>query len=732
MNVKNDITEKETQKLYRKLLKDCRVVSSDEEMTLIRKSFSLAKNLSEEMPSRFGQQEIMHSLEVAEIVAQEMGLSNTSIIAALLNHYVDNKRLSIEEINKDFGEKIAEITEGLHKISTLDFGKTISHAENLRSLILTLARDVRVILVKIAERLYKMRNLSLYPREEQIRYATETRLIYSPLAHRIGFYTIMSEMEDICMKFLEPKAYQDIEKQLHATKTKRDKFIREFIAPIKKELDKQGLKAEVKGRPKAISSIYRKMKKQKVEFSEVYDKFAIRIILDSKPKNEKSECWKVYSIVTDFYKPNPDRLRDWISLPKSNGYESLHTTVVVPGGEWVEIQIRTRRMNEIAEKGLAAHWKYKGIKGEAGTDEWLLKIRELLENPESDALNVIDDFKLGLDNKEIYVFTPQGDLKKFNEGATVLDFAFDIHTAVGLSCAGARVNGKNVPIRHKLKNGDKVEIIRSKNQKAKMDWLNFVATSKAKSRIKQVLKEEKLKEAENGKEIFRRRVRNWKFEYNDSTVRKVLHHYKYKDAIDLYYDIATEKLDLLEIKNVLSSEDDTQDYQKTTPVEEESVERVIRTAMSESEDFLVIDNKLSGVDYRLGKCCNPIFGDEIFGFVTVSSGITIHRLNCPNAHQLISRYGYRIVKARWAHGDKEHQFLATLRISGVDDLGIVSNISEVISKDLKVNMRSFNLDTSDGLFEGTINVFVKDTNHLEVLQRKLAKVKGVMGVKRLE
>jgi len=472
------------------------------------------------------------------------------------------------------------------------------------------------------------------------------------------------------------------------------------------------------------------MKKQKVDFDEVYDKFAIRIILDTTPGNEKADCWRVYSIITDIYTPNPLRLRDWISMPKSNGYESLHTTVVVPGGEWVEVQIRSRRMDEIAEKGFAAHWKYKGIQGEKGVDEWLSKVRELLENPETDAVNLIDDFKLNLYSREIFVFTPTGDLKKFPEGATVLDFAFDVHTAVGNSCVGAKVNGKNVPIRYLLKNGDKVEILRSKTQKPNLDWLNFVATSKAKSKIKQALKEEKLKEAENGKEILKRRFKNWKIEYHDAHIRKLLNHYKYADAIDLYYDIATEKLDLLEIKDIVTESEKTAD--ERIPVTDDKEEKQLKTVLSEKDDYLVIDNSVTNVEYRLGKCCNPIFGDRIFGFVTIGSGITIHRLNCPNARQLVSKYGYRIINARWRSVEGDRNFPVTLRITGIDDINLVSDISDVITKELKVIMRSISIDTSDGLFEGKITVQVNDTGHLEFLIRRLTKVKGVLSVKRTE
>ncbi len=715
---------------YRALLKDTRKLSGEQELQGVKSSVKLMNDQSEDLPDQWKIPVSIHSLKIARIVSGEIGLGNTSVISALLSGIYSSGKINDKFIIEKYGEKIAEITAGLHKISKIPSNSTHRHAENLRKLILTIGKDVRVILIKIAERLYVMRNLEFLTQEERLKYVSESKYIYSPLAHRLGLYNIMSEMEDISMKYLEPEKYIEIQNKLKATRIKRNRFIKEFIAPLEEQLRKQKLQAEIKGRPKSISSIWRKMKKQNVEFEEVYDKFAIRIILDSKPSSEKSDCWRVYSLVTDVYKPNPDRLRDWISVPKSNGYESLHTTVVVPGGEWVEVQIRTRRMNEIAEKGLAAHWKYKGIKGEAGVDDWLTKIRELLENPDTDALNLIDDFRLSLDNKEIFVFTPKGDLKKFPEGSTILDFAFDIHSQVGSTCVGAKVNGKNVPIRYKLRNGDKIEINRSRNQKTNVDWLNYVVTGKAKSKIKQALKEEKLKEAENGKEILKRRFKNWKLEYKDPYIRKLINHYKYRDAIDLYYDIATEKLDLLEIKNVLTSEDQ-QSEKSPVPVADEDLEKLIKNTVEESSDYLVIDKKLSDVDYKLAKCCNPIFGDKIFGFVTINSGITIHRINCPNAQQLISKYGYRIVRAQWSETKKEHHFLASLRITGTDDIGIVSNISEVISKDLKVNMRSFEMNSADGLFEGTVGVFVNDTEHLEVLQRKILKVKGVISVKRL-
>lgn len=732
MNSLNEQASLEVTKHFKALMRDFRGNSTSEEISLLKEAIEFFKAHPAITFSDVGEKKLIKAISIARIVAGEIGLSSTGVIATLYSEFIDESDFSLQELTEKFGDKIGEIASGLVKIAEIKTDKSNTQSENLRKLILTLSKDVRVILIKIAERLYFMRNLHLLSEEEQIGIVSSTSYIYSPLAHRLGLYNIMSELEDISMSVIEPEAYHDIESKLQVTKLKRNKFIKEFIDPLEKEMSALGIKADIKGRSKSISSIWRKMKKQKVDFEEVYDKFAIRIIVDSPPEREKFDCWRVYSVVTDIYKPNPERLRDWLSIPKSNGYESLHTTVIVPGGEWVEVQIRSLRMNEIAEKGFAAHWKYKGIQGEQGIDEWLAKVRDLLENPDDDALHLLGDLKMGFDTKEIFVFTPDGDLKKFPEGATVLDFAFDIHSAVGSSCIGAKLNGRNVPIRYALKNGDKVEILRSKNQKPNVDWLNFVVTSKAKSKIKLALKEQKLKEAENGKEILKRRFRNWKLEFNDPLVRKLLKHFKLNDAIEMYYGIATGDFDLLEIKDVLFAEEEKTDAGKAVPIEMEVVEKIIRTAQSDQDDYLIIDEKLSGVDYKLGKCCNPIFGDSIFGFVTVSSGITIHRLNCPNAHQLISRYGYRIVKARWTSSEKERQFLATLKVSGIDDLGIISNITEVISKDLRVKMRSFQMDSGDGLFEGTIFLYVRDTSHLQVLVRKLTKVKGVISVQRLD
>jgi len=716
---------------YKDLIRICVDEYDKRSLALVKLSFEFLMQHTEETQEIHGIHLVKFSSGLAQMAVKELGMDAIGVSATLLLHCSELNQLSNSDIASGVGERTATVIQEFLKISDLDTTTNQGQAENMRNLILTLATDFRVILVKIAERLYLMRQMELLEEKEKIELSCESRFIYSPLAHRLGLYNVMSEMEDLSMSILEKKEYDSIAEKLKASTQRRNRFIKEFIKPLEEDMERERFRAEIKGRPKAISSIWRKMKKQKVEFEEVYDKFAIRIIIDTPLKKEKADCWKVYSIITDHYQPNPERLRDWISAPKSNGYESLHTTVVVPGGEWVEVQIRSARMNEIAEKGLAAHWKYKGIKGQAGIDKWIQRVRETLENAEVDASNLMEDLKLSQFSKEIFVFTPNGDLKKFSENATVLDFAFDIHTDVGASCVGARVNGKNVPIRYTLKNGDKVEILRSKNQKPKMDWLNVVVTSKAKGKIKQALKEAKLKEAEHGKEILKRRFRNWKIDFDDTSIRRVIQHFKYRDAIDLYFDVATEKVEVLQIKELLTSNEKPIEI-KAEKIDEDLVGKLVKTASRESGDFLVIDEKLANIDYKLAPCCNPILGDAIFGFVTISSGISIHRTNCPNAQEMLSRYGYRVVKARWNSNDKGAFFPVTLRITGMDDLGIVSNISDVISKDLQVNMRSITIDSNDGMFEGSITLFVKDTQHLEALIRKLKKVKGILNIKRLD
>ncbi len=673
-------------------------------------------------------EEILAAIEVARISVEEIGLGITSVISVFLLRMLQQGRTTLLQIEKGFGKPVAVIVNGLYSTESFN-GQTLApQAENFRNLLLNLAGDVRVILIKIARQLYLMRRIKEFPPDIQIKLAMESNYLYAPLAHRLGFYLIKSEMEDLFLKYTDRKTYDMIAVRLAQKMKDRRQFIQEFIRPVEESLRKLGFNFEIIGRPKSIHSIWNKMVNKGVDFEDIYDLFAIRIIIDSSPGNEKADCWKAYSAVTDIYQPNPQRLRDWISVPKTNGYESLHTTVVGPEGRWVEVQIRTVRMNEIAEKGFAAHWKYKGLESGQGLDEWMGRIREILSTPEPDAKEFLDDFRLSLYSKEIFVFTPRGDLRKFPAGATVLDFAYDIHSDMGSTCTGGKVNGKNVPIRHVLQNGDRVEIMTSKNQTPKMDWLNFVVTSKAKTKIRFKLNEAKVKAAETGKEMLVRRLKNWKIPFSDETVRKLLKAYKLKMAQDLYFKISTEEIDLAEVKDLL---------QEPLPPEKppagaETPEHVVPEAETRKDDFLIIDDYMSNVDYRLAKCCNPIIGDEIFGFITVGEGIKVHRTNCPNAFQLMSRYGYRVVKARWRSGIRESLFTVAIDIEGESDPGILGSISGILSKDLKINLQSFSMDSDEGMFRGRMKLSVKDTTHLESLISRLMSIRGVYRVSRVE
>jgi GTP pyrophosphokinase len=715
---------------YRGLLRGARHLLNDDGVKEVRKAFEIAYNASVNHAPIQDQPYINHCIAIARICIEEIGLGKSSIVCSLLFNLVNDGYLKLEDVKKEFGPQVGHIIDDLTKITSIDTRNTAEQAENYRKLLLSLITDVRVIIIKLAERLQIMRTLESYPDEKHFAIATETLYLFAPLAHRLGLYNLKSELEDISLKYTDPQSYHSISKKLEETASTRNRFIRDFINPIREELNNQGFDFEIKGRLKSVYSIYNKLRKQGVEFEEVYDIFAIRIILNSELKNEKSDCWRVYSVVTDFYQPNPLRMRDWISVPKSNGYESLHTTVVHPSGKWVEVQIRTSRMNEIAEKGLAAHWKYKGGgESDKGLDTWLAKVREVLEAPETEAFDFLDTLKPSLYSKEIFVFTPTGELKKLPTSATVLDYAFDIHSNLGCNCIGAKVNGKSVPIRHELKNGDRVEVLTSKTQKPKSDWLSFVVTSKAKNKIKAFIKEEQQKDAEQGKEILQRRLRNWKIEYNDTTLKKLLKFYKLKTVTDLYAIIADEKADLSEIKEILQEK--TEIPKQLEKIDENQVEKIVKPHNTKSEDYLIIDEKVNNLDYKLAKCCNPIFGDPIFGFVTISEGVKIHRATCPNAEWLLSRYGYRMVQARWTRSDGSALYQAEVKIIGIDDIGIVSRISDVISKDQKVNMRSLNITTNDGMFEGMMTLFVKDTAHLDALTNKLKKIKGILSASRI-
>ncbi len=710
---------------YRKLLRIARPGIDEKDTGMIRDAYRMVEKVCQKRPKYAGKNLLHHTLDIALIVAGEMGLSKTSIIGALLFTIHEEPDYSRDAIEKRFGTQEAVIIEGLAKISQVDTQKTSYQSEKFRKLLLNLASDIRVILIKLAERLADMRVFEVYPAGKRLPVANETLHLYAPLAHRLGLYNIKSELEDLSMKYTNPKEYRFISRKLEETTAIRNRFIKGFSDPLKKILTSAGYAFEIKGRLKSIYSIWLKMKNQSLEFEEVFDLFAIRIILKSKPQREKADCWQVYSFVTDLYQPNPQRLRDWISVPKTNGYESLHTTVVGPGGKWVEVQIRTERMNEIAEKGYAAHWKYKGLKSETAIEEWLMKMREILEIQEHESPDFIDQVKLNLYSDEVFVFTPKGDLIQLPAGSTLLDFAFEIHTEVGSSCVGGKVNNKNVSIRYRLQNGDQISIMTAKTQKPKSDWLNFVVTSKARTKIRQALNEEKYKLAEAGKEIAKRRFRNWKVPFKDENIKKLLHQYKLKTSQDLYYLISTEKIDLTEMKSFLLRDEEKETIKTARKSEElpsrKPLERHVKYA-----EYLVIEGKVKNLDYKLSKCCNPVLGDEIFAFVTISDGIKIHRTDCPNAHQLLTKYPYRVLNAKWTNSDGISSFHTVIKVSGIDEVGIVNRISDVISDDPNVTMRSISIESKDGLFEGVLKVLVSDVKHLDALLRKFLRIKGIL------
>jgi GTP pyrophosphokinase len=724
-------TEKETKLIvnrYRGLLRSCRNNVTHEDIKLISRATKEILRLYEGKKTASGNAYALKFIDIARICIDEIGLGGTAIVAALLQNTLDDKLLNLIDIEKRYSPIIANIVEGLSKISSLDPKEPKKQAENFKELILTLSTDARVILIKLADRLETLRTLSVMPSEVQLKVSWETFHLYAPLAHRLGLYKLKSEMEDLAMKYTNGDEYRMILRKLKNTTTRRNKFIRDFMEPIEIELNKRGFEFELKGRPKTVYSIWKKMQKQGVGFDEVYDVFAIRIILNSPPEREKSDCWQVYSIITDSYTPNPERLRDWISVPKSNGYESLQTTVVGPEGKWVEVQIRSKRMDEVAERGLAAHWKYKGIKPDTGLDQWVTRVREILESSTSTPEDVVDQFKLNLYQKEIFAFTPNGDLRKYPLGSTVLDFAFDIHSKIGSTCTGAKVNGRNVPIKHQLHNGDVVEIITSKNQKPKTDWLQYVITGKAKTKIKQCLREDKNKQLSIGKELLYRRLKNWKVTDSDEAISILQKQLKLKNSAELFELISLDKINISDLKGILLQ---SQKVEQPQEVSEIPTQKPLDSKTISSTDYLLIDEKLVNIDYKLSKCCNPIFGDSIFGFVTINEGIKIHRINCPNAAQLHNRYGYRVVNAKWKETPIATSFQTTVRVIGYDELGIFNKITEVISKDLKVNMRGFTINSANGMFEGQIQVYVTDTKHLEMLLYRIGRIKGVIKATRV-
>lgn len=683
----------------------------------------------------FGQNPILLSFQTAELEVNEIGMKRDCVLAILLYNSVICGNMTVEDAEKMFGKSVAQIIHGLVRIHELYTTRPVIESENFRSLLLSFAEDMRVVLIMIADRVNLMRQIrDTQNTEAKTRAAEEASYLYAPLAHKLGLYKLKSELEDLSLKYLEHDAYYMIKENLNATKRSRDAYIEKFIAPLGEKLAGMGIKCHIKGRTKSIHSIWQKMKKQKCGFNGIYDLFAIRIIIDSPLSEEKMQCWQAYSLITDMYQPNPKRLRDWLSVPKSNGYESLHITVLGPENKWVEVQIRTERMDEIAEKGLAAHWRYKGIKSESGLDDWLKNIRAALEN--NDNLQLMDQFKMDLYEDEVFVFTPKGDLLKFPKGATILDFAYHIHSGVGNKCVGGKINGKNVSIREVLHSGDTVEILTQSNQTPKADWTNIVKTGRARAKIRQSLKELQIKDGLYAKEILERKFRNRKVEMEDSVMSHLVKRLGFKEMSDFYRQIVDEKLDANDIVDKYIEERDHEANLKYAGVVRSAEgfslggQNAEGRGFRSSDDELVIGQNLKGVDFSLAKCCNPIYGDPIFGFVTVSGGIKVHCQNCPNAPEMRKRFGYRIVKARWS-GKGQSKYQISLRIVGNDDIGIVNNITNIISKEEKIVMRSINIDSHDGLFSGNLDVLIDDTLKLEALLKKLRTVRGVKSVERL-
>jgi GTP pyrophosphokinase len=732
----------ELQRKYRALLRaSAKVVADPEEKQLIRKAFEVSVDAHKDMRRKSGEPYIYHPIAVAMIVVQEMGLDGTSIVSALLHDVVEDTEITLDDIQKFFGPTVTKIIDGLTKISGVFDNTQSIQAENFRKIVLTLSDDIRVILVKLADRLHNMRTLEHMKRDKQLKIASETLFLFAPLAHRLGLYNIKTELEDLSLKYLEPEAYAEINSKLEKSKNVRERFINVFTAPIKKTLDDQGVHYEIKGRTKSIYSIYNKIHQKGVPFEEIYDIFAIRIILDVAPETEKSEIWKTYSVVTDLYQPKPDRLRDWISFPRGNGYESLHVTVMSPSGKWVEVQIRSRRMDEVAERGYAAHWKYKENNAESAIDDWITKIRELLEAAQDgEAVDFVDAFKLDLYTDEVYLFTPKGELKTMPSGSTALDFAYEIHSDIGDHCLGAKINNKLVPLSYTLHSGDQIEIITSQKQTPKEDWLNFVKTSKAKSRIKAALKEEKRKIAADGREIFERKLRRLKIDFSEEDIPKLQKYFNVEDPVEFFYRVGRGVISSIQIKTFYKEEGKKSWYsylatklsRRSAKKQEdkESFEDLAKK-YNKGGDQLLIGDSMEKIDYKLAPCCNPIPGDEVFGFVTINDGIKIHKINCPNAIQLLSNYAYRIVKAKWTSADSL-AFLTGIRITGIDEVGIVNRITKLISNQMKVNMRSIYFDTNDGIFEGKLTLFVQDTRHLNELMDKLKTIPGVISVDRLD
>ena len=724
---------KEIVRRYRSLLRACNRSKTKNERSLIRKAFNVALEAHKDMRRKSGEPYIYHPLAVAKIAAEELGLGTLAIVCALLHDTVEDTYITLDDIENLFGKKERVIIDGLTKISgVFDHQTTSQQAENFRKMLLTLSDDVRVILIKLADRLHNMRTLDHMSREKQLKIASETLFMYAPLAPRLGLYNIKTELEDLSLKFQDPDAYDEITAKLQKTQAVRTRFINQFTLPIRRALDEMGVKYDIKSRTKSIYSIWNKIHQKGVPFEEIYDLFAIRIIIDSDEEHEKSECWRVYAAVTDYYQPSPERLRDWISIPKSSGYEALHTTVMSPSGKWVEVQIRSVRMDDLAEKGFAAHWKYKGTveSPESKLDKWLSQVREVLENPGDDALEFIDNFKLSLFSEEIYVFTPSGDLKTLPKGSTALDFAFNIHSQIGSQCIGAKVNHKLVPMSHVIRSGDQIEILTSKKQRPKEEWLSIVVTASARQKIKVALKEERKKIAEEGKALLRKFFQNIHADWLAVNIDELVKHFETFSTQELYFRIAKEKVVLKDFKSFKVEGGRIKVYRKKEKVSQEDSPKIITSGPSMGT-AVVIGDAEQKVDFSLATCCNPIPGDEVFGFTTVDEGIKIHRTSCPNAQEMMSKFAYRVIKARW-NSQNLVQFEVGLKFTGIDDVGLVQKITNIISTDMRVNMRAISFEAIDGIFSGRVIVLVHDTGHLNDLIKNLKAVDGVLTVDRIE
>ena len=724
--------KKEILRKYRALLRALKPKLKPGDKEHVRVAFEMAVEAHKNTRRKSGEPYILHPLAVAMICVEEIGLGVRSTICALLHDTVEDTDITTEVVQREFGSEIAKIVDGLTKISNVLDANSSQQAENFKKILLTLTDDPRVILIKLADRLHNMRTLDSMKREKQLKIASETVYVYAPLAHRMGLYNIKTELEDLSMKYMDPDSYRYIAQKLDKTKRDRTRYINDFIRPVKEKLIQGKFNFEIYGRPKSIHSIWNKMKKKGISFNEVYDLFAIRIILNSPPEREKEDCWKVYSLVTDEYNPAQERLRDWLSNPKSNGYEALHTTVMGPQGKWVEVQIRTKRMNDIAEKGLAAHWKYKeGTTEENRFDKWFQQIRDMLANQDTNSIDFLQDFKVSFLAEEIYVYTPKGDVKMLPIGATSLDFAFAVHTAVGEKCIGAKVNHKLVPIGHILRSGDQVEIITSTKQKPKSEWLKLVVTTKAKSKIKDSLKEEKRTIAEEGKIILHRKLDGMGVSMNQPNLEEIANYYKLNSTLDLLYDIAIKKIDLKELKEFQVLGDKISAPKIIKPLVEEKSETSQKNLNKKDTELIIFGESSDKIMYTLANCCKPIPGDDVFGFITQGEGLKIHRTNCPNAARLLSNYGHRVVKTKWVK-NKEISFLTGIKIIGLDDVGVINKITNLISGTLKININFLTIEAKEGLFEGNVKVYVHDKDELEDLVNNLKDLPGIESVERYD